>query len=176
MEKWNLHVRIALRLLIVAGNNRNAMLGGFMAITAGMRYFQLKLRELAQYSSPTYNCSMFISNTATASVMVPIVVELLQQLHASVCAPPPVTVSPETASNPEAIEMEVVAEVHDPESVQEEIEEPVEEPGEKDESDHREEPAEDINSSTSSTLDPEFEKEFTSYSVCNHSTRHLPQH
>ena len=52
MEKWNLHRRLALNVLKVAGRNPSAVIAGFMGATAFL--------------------SMWVSNTATATMMLPI--------------------------------------------------------------------------------------------------------
>ncbi|MCG8510276.1 MAG: DASS family sodium-coupled anion symporter [Rhodospirillales bacterium] len=52
MERWNLHRRIALNILKVVGANPAALVGGFMGATAFL--------------------SMWVSNTATATMMLPI--------------------------------------------------------------------------------------------------------
>src|SRR5690625_6130140 len=52
MEKWNLHRRIALTIISVVGTNTNMIILGFMVSTGFL--------------------SMWISNTATAMMMVPI--------------------------------------------------------------------------------------------------------
>lgn len=60
MERWNLHRRIALNIIHITGSNANGILMGFMLATAFL--------------------SMWISNTATAVMMLPIgtsVIELL---------------------------------------------------------------------------------------------------
>jgi len=54
MQKWNLHRRIALNILARAGDNPYALIGGFMAASALL--------------------SMWISNTATTLMMVPIAI------------------------------------------------------------------------------------------------------
>ena len=52
MERWNLHRRIAINILRIVGSNPAALVGGFMAATAFL--------------------SMWVSNTATATMMLPI--------------------------------------------------------------------------------------------------------
>ncbi|MBC8455762.1 anion permease, partial [bacterium] len=52
MEKWNLHRRIALKILMLTGNSPKSILAGFMIATAFL--------------------SMWISNTATTMMMAPI--------------------------------------------------------------------------------------------------------
>lgn len=60
MERWKLHVRLALSLLVMAGNRPNLLLFSFMTATAFL--------------------SMWISNTATAALMVPILLSMLERI------------------------------------------------------------------------------------------------
>src|SRR5699024_1925346 len=60
MEKWNLHRRIALTIISVIGTNMNMIILGFMVATGFL--------------------SMWISNTATAMMMVPIGLAIIYQI------------------------------------------------------------------------------------------------
>ena len=64
MQKWNLHKRIALKILMHTGVRPGSILLGFMLATAFL--------------------SMWISNTATAMMMIPIVISVIDQLEESI--------------------------------------------------------------------------------------------
>lgn len=66
MEKWNLHKRIALKILSITGNSASRILLGFMFSSAFL--------------------SMWISNTATAMMMLPIVISIIIKLEEQVGA------------------------------------------------------------------------------------------
>jgi solute carrier family 13 (sodium-dependent dicarboxylate transporter), member 2/3/5 len=61
MEKWELHRRIALNIIRITGTNANGIIMGFMIATAFL--------------------SMWISNTATAVMMLPIAVSVIELLN-----------------------------------------------------------------------------------------------
>jgi sodium-dependent dicarboxylate transporter 2/3/5 len=60
LTKWNLHRRIALMVLVRVGNNPTALIAGFMAVTAMI--------------------SMWISNTASSLMMIPIALSMANEI------------------------------------------------------------------------------------------------
>jgi sodium-dependent dicarboxylate transporter 2/3/5 len=64
MERWGLHERIALMVLARAGDRMDHLAAGFMAAAAGL--------------------SMWVSNTATTLMMLPIVLSVIGLFHAQV--------------------------------------------------------------------------------------------
>ncbi|WP_339862980.1 DASS family sodium-coupled anion symporter [Paremcibacter congregatus] len=60
LARWNLHRRLALNILVRVGNNPAALIGGFMAATALI--------------------SMWISNTASSIMMIPIALSLASEI------------------------------------------------------------------------------------------------
>ena len=60
LERWHLHKRFALNVLVAAGGKPRRLLGGFMVATAAL--------------------SMWISNTATTLMMLPIAISVLSSL------------------------------------------------------------------------------------------------
>jgi len=63
MQHWGLGERIALRTLLLAGSSPDRMIAGFMAVTAVL--------------------SMFVSNTATTAMMVPIAISVIRLVKSS---------------------------------------------------------------------------------------------
>ena len=63
LEKWNLHKRFALSVLVLAGGRPRRLVAGFMLATAAL--------------------SMWISNTATTLMMLPIALSVLHKVDAS---------------------------------------------------------------------------------------------
>ncbi|WP_200410815.1 SLC13 family permease [Virgibacillus salexigens] len=75
MEKWNLHKRIALNIISVIGTNTNRIILGFMVATGFL--------------------SMWISNTATAMMMVPIGLAIIYQISDALKDDPSIDTSKE---------------------------------------------------------------------------------
>jgi len=64
MERWGLHVRLALRVVLLMGQSPRRLMAGFMSLTAFI--------------------SMWINNTATTSLMAPIALAVLNQINEEV--------------------------------------------------------------------------------------------
>ncbi len=64
MQRWNLHRRIALNVLQVVGGNGRSLVGGFMAASAVI--------------------SMWVMNTSTTMMLLPIAVSIIGVIHGSV--------------------------------------------------------------------------------------------
>jgi sodium-dependent dicarboxylate transporter 2/3/5 len=64
MQRWNLHRRIALNILQVAGKNGRSLIGGFMLASAFL--------------------SMWVMNTSTTMMLLPIAVSVITVIHKSV--------------------------------------------------------------------------------------------
>ena len=73
VEKWNLHSRIALNIVVRAGNHPVSLVGGFMVASAGL--------------------SMWISNTATVIMLIPIAVSVSYALLGDKADRAPLTIA-----------------------------------------------------------------------------------
>lgn len=78
MERWNLHKRIAINIISVMGTNTDRIVLGFMVATGFL--------------------SMWISNTATAMMMVPIGLAIIYQVSDALKNDPKVDTTPENFS------------------------------------------------------------------------------
>ena len=77
MQRWGLDRRISLMALRVVGSRPNAIVGGFMAVTAAM--------------------SMWVSNTATAVMMLPIAIGVIELVEGNGRAEPENAAAPSSA-------------------------------------------------------------------------------
>lgn len=75
VEKCELHARIALFVLKTVGSEPGLVMAGFMGVTGFLRYYAI-------FTLIVFTCifSMWISNTATTALMVPIVQSVITEL------------------------------------------------------------------------------------------------